>query len=334
MEMLPQAVFFRSGAKSGGKKEKINILEKKENKMKKILSLITLILSLSSVNFLNAQNPCPSFNDCIVKQATEHYCFSTPNSPSCIFEYKVCYGSINGVPSIFIEYFIIDQNCPCEDMMRHYMLKDIFENSDILDFFDITQPSHEYIYDLYVANCAQKVFHQGSYGTNGQFTYPGWKIINCGDQGCCKHTYKVVYRYNCNSNPQCLKLDWYNKDSTSSFSENCIQPCFPNCYNWTGYSGPPMDMVKNNVSYDMMIDLNNKEKFDLQEQIKILNLENQNYQIKIYNLNGNLMFEGNIDKNTDIKDLIRNNKMGSKVYVYEVINKNETIIKGKVLINN
>lgn len=92
------------------------------------------------------------------------------------------------------------------------MLKEVFENPEFHSFFNITQPNQEYIYDLYVANCAQKVLHQGNYGTNGQFTYPGWKIINCGEQGCCKHTYKVVYRHNCNANPQCLKLDWYNKE--------------------------------------------------------------------------------------------------------------------------
>lgn len=302
--------------------------------MNKLLFIIILFISSICLNVINAQNPCPSFNDCIIKQAIDYYCYTEPNSPSCVLEYKFCYGEINGVPSIFIEYFIIDQNCPCEDRMRHYMLQEIFENTNLLNFFNITQPNQEYIYDLYVANCAQKVFHQGSYGTNGQFTYPIWKIINCGDQGCCKHTYKVVYRYNCNANPQCLKLDWYNKENTSSYSENCLAPCFPNCYNWTGYSKPPMDKVNNIVSYDIIIDLNNKEKFDLQEQIKSLNLENQNYQIKIYNLNGNLMFEGNMDKNSDIKELIRNNKMGSRVYVYEVTNKNETIIKGKVLMNN
>lgn len=300
--------------------------------MKKLLFIIILFISSICINVINAQNSCPSFNDCIIKKALDYFCYAEPNSPSCKLEYKFCYGEINGVPSIFIEYFIIDQNCPCEDMMRHNMLREVFEHPEFLDYFEITQPSQEYIYDLYVVNCAQKVHHQGNYGTNGQFTYPGWKIINCGDQGCCKHTYKVVYRYNCNANPQYLKLNWYNKESTSSYSENCITPCFPNCYNWTGSSGPPMDKVSSNNNFDMILELNNTHQFDLQEQTKELNLEDQIYKIKIYNLNGNLIFEGDLTKKTNIKELLRNSKINSNVYIYEVKDATETKLKGKLLI--
>jgi len=216
------------------------------------------------------------------------------------------------------------------------MLRRIFDNQKLLYFFHITEPTAEYFYDVYVANCAKKVYFEGNFGPGG-FSYPGWKIVNCEDQGCCVHTYKVNYRWNCNSSKNYIVTNWYNNESTSSSSENCTTPCFLNCYNWSIYSGPPMNRVESDINddnYDLIVDLNNNLRFDLTEQIKQPNNEHINYQLRVYELSGNLLFESNINKNIDIKEILKTKKMQSQVYMYEVKDGETIKLKGKILIKN
>ncbi|MGB9703079.1 MAG: hypothetical protein ACPL1A_10220 [Candidatus Kapaibacteriota bacterium] len=300
----------------------------------KALRLLLLIVIINGIypNFLVSENNCPSFQNCIISQSADYFCYTTPNSPSCKLEYKVCYGYIGDRPSINIEYFAYDQNCPCEDMMRHWMLKEIFENTNLLNFFGISEPNQEYFYDLYVANCASKVYFEGYYGTNGQFMYPGWKIINCGEQGCCQHIYKVVYRWDCNSAQGSLKLNWYNKESTNSYSENCIEPCFLNCYNWDVYSGPPMNKVNKIENFDVTLVQDNNNNINLFEYISKLDEEpHEIYIMNIYDINGQKLFEKIISKDTDFKNLFYYKNNQSKVYLYEVRLKSNKVLTGKIL---
>lgn len=302
----------------------------------KILRVFFLVVILTEVsfNYLVSDNNCPSFQNCIIKQPTDYFCYTTPNSPSCKLEYKVCYDFIGDRPSIYIEYFAYDQNCPCEDMMRHWMLKEIFENTELLSFFGVTEPNQEYFYDIYVANCASKIYFEGFYGTNGNFMYPGWKIINCGEQGCCQHTYKVVYRWDCNSVQGSLKLNWYNKESTNSLTQNCVEPCFLNCYNWDVYSGPPMNKVNKIENYDVILLQDDYNNINFFEHIIKMRKETQTpYIINIYEINGRKLFEKYLYEDTDFKDILSYLKSQSKVYLYELCLTSDKVVfvTGKII---
>lgn len=299
--------------------------------------LLLIVMFVIGINYASAQvsNPCGlnlNETNCIEDTLLDYDCEAILGSPKCTITYKYCFGINNGQKFIYIDNTIIRPlDCPCEDKMRHYALIRIFENPNLLSYFGFELPDTEYFVDVYVANCVQKEYVPGNQGTNG-LSFPGWKTVPCGNTGCCKHTYKVKYRWNCESQPCSLKVAWYNVETTTDFTNECITPCFTNCYNWTFYSGPPVEKFVSSKNIDIIFDVSQQNTFDLQNQFKEAGIEEYKGEIKIYSIEGSLLRKQLVNESFDIRKYLKESKLSNKIYLYEFISGKGINIKGKILI--
>lgn len=296
--------------------------------MKKLVFIFILIMSLIIENKLYAEEHCGiDYTFCITRN---FYTQCDPSVPGnyCQVSYTFCI-SIDGQgnKNIFISDFSTDENCPCTETLRNQVINWVFDDDDLKNFFDVNDPQIIEIYQVYVANCIRT---ERTYDDRGNVII---KAIDCDGTGCCKHIFEVHYRWKCNSNPGFTTLSWYQLTQTVNDNANCAVPCFANCYNFTGYSGPPQEKINFLSNQDIVINFKEDNNKYFNDYFKIDSKENQNkLTLNIFTLEGKLIAKSKFDDTITMKQFLNSKGLNDGIYLYEVSFENNQSIRGKLLI--